>query len=122
MGTLGLRPMRMLLAVVLTALLCACHASSDSAIPRRPARIAVVISTLNNPWFVVLAETARDEAKKLGYEATIFDSQNDPAKEAAHFENPKASIGIKRNGDRRFHERFARHQLDSKTGLKLESL
>jgi ABC-type sugar transport system substrate-binding protein len=23
-------------------------------------RIAVVISTLNNPWFVVLAETARD--------------------------------------------------------------
>src|SRR3954466_9980283 len=91
MGTLGLRPMRMLLAVVLTALLCACHASSDSAIPRRPARIAVVISTLNNPWFVVLAETARDEAKKLGYEATIFDSQNDPAKEAAHFENLIAS-------------------------------
>jgi len=50
-------------------------------------RIAVVISTLNNPWFVVLAETARDRVRELGYEATIFDSQNDPAKEAAHFEN-----------------------------------
>jgi len=91
MGRLGLRPMRVLVAIVLAALLCACHASSESAAPQRPARIAVVISTLNNPWFVVLAETARDEAKKLGYEATIFDSQNDPAKEAAHFENLVAS-------------------------------
>ena len=54
-------------------------------------RIAVVISTLNNPWFVVLAETARDRARELGYEATIFDSQNDPAKEAAHYENIVAS-------------------------------
>jgi ribose transport system substrate-binding protein len=79
--------MRVVVAMVLAALFCACHASSESA----PPRIAVVISTLNNPWFVVLAETARDEAKKLGYEATIFDSQNDPAKEAAHFENLVAS-------------------------------
>lgn len=51
------------------------------------ARIAVVISTLNNPWFVVLAETARDRARELGYEAVVFDSQNDPARETAHFEN-----------------------------------
>ncbi len=54
-------------------------------------RVAVVVSTLNNPWFVVLAETARDRAKELGYEATIFDSQNDPAKEAQHFDNLIAS-------------------------------
>ena len=54
-------------------------------------RVAVVISTLNNPWFVVLAETAQNEAKALGYEATIFDSQNDPAKEASHYENLIAS-------------------------------
>lgn len=50
-------------------------------------RIAVVVSTLNNPWFVVLAETARDRARELGYDAVIFDSQNDPAKEAQHFDN-----------------------------------
>ena len=50
-------------------------------------RIAVVISTLNNPWFVVLGETSRDRAVELGYEATLFDSQNDTAKEAAHFDN-----------------------------------
>jgi len=50
-------------------------------------KIAVVISTLNNPWFVVLGETAKARAIELGYDATIFDSQNDTAKEAAHFEN-----------------------------------
>lgn len=56
-----------------------------------PKRVAVVVSTLNNPWFVVLAETARDRLKELGYEATIFDSQNDPAKEASNFDNIVAS-------------------------------
>lgn len=50
-------------------------------------KIAVIVSTLNNPWFVVLGETARDRAIELGYEATIFDSQNDTAKESAHFDN-----------------------------------
>lgn len=50
-------------------------------------KVAVVISTLNNPWFVVLGETAKARAEELGYEATIFDSQNDTAKEASHFEN-----------------------------------
>ncbi len=50
-------------------------------------KIAVVISTLNNPWFVILGETAKDKAVELGYEATIFDSQNDTAKEADHFDN-----------------------------------
>lgn len=50
-------------------------------------RIAVVISTLNNPWFVVLADAAKTRAQELGYEPTVFDSQNDTAREAAHFEN-----------------------------------
>ena len=54
-------------------------------------KIAVVISTLNNPWFVVLADTAKARAIELGYDATIFDSQNDTAKEASHFENIIAS-------------------------------
>lgn len=50
-------------------------------------KIAVVISTLNNPWFVVLGDAAKARATELGYDATVFDSQNDTAKEAAHFEN-----------------------------------
>ena len=52
-----------------------------------PPKIAVVISTLNNPWFVVLGETAAERTRELGYEAVIFDSQNDNAKETDHFEN-----------------------------------
>lgn len=50
-------------------------------------KIAVVVSTLNNPWFVMLAESAAENAKKLGYEAKIFDSQNNPAIESDNFEN-----------------------------------
>lgn len=53
--------------------------------------VAVIISTLNNPWFVVLGNTAERHAERLGYHAVVFDSQNDPAKEAAHFENVIAS-------------------------------
>jgi len=50
-------------------------------------KIAVVVSTLNNPWFVFLANTAAAKAKSLGYEAKIFDSQNNTALESDHFEN-----------------------------------
>jgi ribose transport system substrate-binding protein len=49
--------------------------------------IAVVVSTLNNPWFVFLAETAKAKAESLGYEAKIFDSQNNTALESDHFDN-----------------------------------
>jgi ribose transport system substrate-binding protein len=82
-----------LFAIVLTVSGCTRDETgtvSNTAVPVDK-RIAVIISTLNNPWFVVLAETARDRAQELGYEATIFDSQNDPAKEAAHYDNVIAS-------------------------------
>src|SRR6266481_1812223 len=54
--------------------------------PEKPS-IAIVVSTLNNPWFVVLADAAKQRAKELGYRATVFDSQNNTDKEAAHFES-----------------------------------
>jgi ABC-type sugar transport system substrate-binding protein len=50
-------------------------------------KIAIVISTLNNPWFVVLGDTAKERARELGYEAIVFDSQNDTAKEQSNFES-----------------------------------
>ena len=53
----------------------------------RENKIAVVISTLNNPWFVVLGETAAERAEELGFSPTIFDSQNNTARETEHFEN-----------------------------------
>jgi len=54
-------------------------------------KVAVIVSTLNNPWFVVLAQTAASKAKSLGYETKIFDSQNNTALEADNFENAIAS-------------------------------
>lgn len=82
-----------ILAATFLVALAGCGDRNDEQQPgvTRDKRIAVVVSTLNNPWFVVLAETARDEAQKRGYKATIFDSQNDSAKEAEHFENILAS-------------------------------
>ena len=54
-------------------------------------KVAVIVSTLNNPWFVVLAQTAAAQAQSLGYETKIFDSQNNTSIEADNFENAIAS-------------------------------
>ncbi|WP_140485910.1 D-ribose ABC transporter substrate-binding protein [Flavobacterium sp. GSA192] len=70
--------------IILTAIFVfGCSSKEKSEKPK----IAVVVSTLNNPWFVMLAESAAENAKKLGYEAKIFDSQNNPAIESDNFEN-----------------------------------
>ena len=82
--------LKLALAVVLaTAAIILTQTSVAADSPK--GKIAVVVSTLNNPWFVVLGETAKARAIELGYDATIFDSQNDTAKEAANFENLIAS-------------------------------
>ncbi|MDR0712576.1 MAG: D-ribose ABC transporter substrate-binding protein [Prevotellaceae bacterium] len=60
-----------------------CGSRTKSAKPK----VAVVISTLNNPWFVVLGETAKQQLAEMGYDATLFDSQNSPSKETEHFDN-----------------------------------
>ncbi len=57
----------------------------------KPKKVAVIVSTLNNPWFVVLAQTAAARAKELGYETKIFDSQNNTSLETDNFENAIAS-------------------------------
>lgn len=49
--------------------------------------MAIVISTLNNPWFVFLGNQAAAKAKSLGYETKLFDSQNNTALESDHFDN-----------------------------------
>src|SRR5262249_54893593 len=61
--------------------------TTNATSPGGKQKVAVIISTLNNPWFVVLDQAAKARATELGYQADDFDSQNDTAKEAAHFEN-----------------------------------
>lgn len=50
-------------------------------------KIGLIVSTLNNPFFVDLKEGVEKEAKKLGYEVVVLDSQNDPAKEVSNMED-----------------------------------
>ncbi|NHB91902.1 ribose ABC transporter substrate-binding protein RbsB [Photorhabdus cinerea] len=49
--------------------------------------IALVISTLNNPFFVTMKDSAQKEANKLGYNLIVLDSQDNPAKELANVQD-----------------------------------
>ena len=83
MKSFGLRGMVWLAAASVLLTAASCGGRRGESKPK----VAVVISTLNNPWFVVLGETAAQRAEELGYEAVMFDSQNNPFKEAEHFDN-----------------------------------
>jgi ribose transport system substrate-binding protein len=82
---------RCLLWLLVLLLAQGCSSKSGAEKAAGPKKVAVIVSTLNNPWFVVLAETAAAQAKLLGYETKIFDSQNNTALEADHFENAVVS-------------------------------
>lgn len=69
--------------LAVTVLISGCGRKRES---KDNGKIAVVISTLNNPWFVVLKDAAKARAEELGYEVDVFDSQNSPAAEAGHFD------------------------------------
>jgi ribose transport system substrate-binding protein len=71
----------------LLLLLISLHVGCKSPKDNHEKKIAIVVSSLNNPWFVFLAESAAAHAKLLGYESKIFDSQNNTAIEADNFEN-----------------------------------
>lgn len=60
---------------------CAKSEASDKA------KVGLIVSTLNNPFFVKLKEGAEAKAEKLGYELLIMNSQNDPAKEVSNMED-----------------------------------
>jgi len=77
------------IVIAIMIMFAACNSSKKNKVEKD--KIAIVISTLNNPWFVVLAETAKQRTIELGYEAVIFDSQNNPSKETEHFDNIIAS-------------------------------
>ena len=50
-------------------------------------KIGLIVSTLNNPFFVDLKSGIESEAEKLGYDIVVLDSQNDPAKEVSNMED-----------------------------------
>ncbi|MGB3366959.1 MAG: ribose ABC transporter substrate-binding protein RbsB [Acidaminobacteraceae bacterium] len=50
-------------------------------------KVGLVVSTLDNPFFVTLKEGAEAKALEAGIELIVLDSQNDPAKEMANVED-----------------------------------
>ncbi|CAO3358749.1 ribose ABC transporter substrate-binding protein RbsB [Azospirillum palustre] len=72
---------------LLTAATVAATALLASANAQAADTIALVVSTLNNPFFVTLKNGAETKAKALGYNLLVLDSQNDPAKELANVED-----------------------------------
>jgi ribose transport system substrate-binding protein len=68
-----------LIAVAVMSMSAATQAAEQS--------MALVVSTLNNPFFVTLKDGAEAKAKELGYRMVVLDSQNDPAKELANVED-----------------------------------
>lgn len=83
--------MRRTTIILLLLTLAACKPKTATNNSSGPKKVAVIVSTLNNPWFVFLAQTAAAQAKSLGYEAKIFDSENNTATETDNFENAIAS-------------------------------
>lgn len=80
-----------LLAMVLVVgMLAGCQKQQDNAggeAEKESKKIGLVLSTLNNPFFVTLKEGAQAKAKELGYELVVLDSQDDPSKEIANVED-----------------------------------
>lgn len=83
---IGTRYIIYVISILITCLILSSCTSSDKS-NDIVNKIAVVISTQNNPWFVVLGETAKQCSEDLGYEAVIFYSQNNLLKETEHFDN-----------------------------------
>ena len=76
----------MLMVFVMVFSMVACSSSNDTT-DEQGTKIGLVLSTLNNPFFVDLKTGAEEKAKELGYELVVLDSENDPAKELANIED-----------------------------------
>ena len=61
------------------------NASAESS--DQPKTLALVVSTLNNPFFVTLKEGSEKKAQELGYQLLVLDSQNDSSREMTNVED-----------------------------------
>src|SRR5690625_857785 len=50
-------------------------------------KIGLSVSTLNNPFFVTLRDSAESKAEELGYEIVTADAQDDPSKQLSDIED-----------------------------------
>lgn len=74
-------------SIVLLMVICLVVALFSGLTLAKGKPIGIILSTLNNPFFVTLRDGAAAQAKKLGYELIVLDSQNDSAKESSNMED-----------------------------------
>ncbi len=74
----------LVLVLVLSSVACS---SNENVVEEQDKKIGLVLSTLNNPFFVDLKTGAMEKAEEMGYELVVLDSENDPAKELANVED-----------------------------------
>jgi len=80
------RALALLLIVVLAmGMLAGCAPKEE--VTEGGKKVGLIVSTLNNPFFVTLKDGAEAKAAEVGIELTVLDSQNDPAKEIANMED-----------------------------------
>jgi ribose transport system substrate-binding protein len=72
---------------ITTLISAAVISASFSATAMAQDTIALVVSTLNNPFFVSMKEGAEKKASQLDYQLIVLDSQNDPSKELSNVED-----------------------------------
>lgn len=58
------------------------EAASSAASGAKKVTIGFAVSTQNNPFFVTMAKSVQEQAKKDNIEVKIVDAQNDPAKQS----------------------------------------
>lgn len=97
------RVLTMLLAGLMTVSLGACAVEGKESSKKEPdntgkenevGKVGFSISTLNNPFFVSMADGAKEKAEELGVDLTVVDAGNDTAKQSADIEDLLAK-GIK---------------------------
>ncbi len=78
----------LLLVLMLAVGMIACGGETDNGTdPDGGATIGLVISTLNNPFFVDLRDGAQEKANELGVSLVVLDSQDDSAREMSNVED-----------------------------------
>lgn len=81
-----------LVSILVIALLAGCGQKQETPAPEEQPneesmKVGLIISTLNNPFFVTLKDGAQAKADELGYELVVLDSQNDSSKELSNMED-----------------------------------
>ncbi|MEG0051476.1 MAG: ribose ABC transporter substrate-binding protein RbsB [Terrisporobacter sp.] len=79
--------MKKFLSIIMTIVLSSFMLVGCSQKDDNTKKIGLIVSTLNNPFFVDLKKGVEKQAKELGYEVVVLDSQNDPAKEVSNMED-----------------------------------